>query len=322
VINYRPFRNTDPPLIARVWNASLSGERVVTIPARGVSMLEYFLLSKPYFNPAGLTLAFDDATPVGLVLSGFAGNATGTALDTQTGVISLLLVIPEYRRRGIGRELLQRGETWLRQQGAQRVFVGPRAPHNPFTFGLYGGADSPGILDSLGESADFFRRLEYREVRSCGVFQRPLDHLQLPADVRFQGLRQNSETILCPMRNFGWWRECVMGPFEAAEFRLQEREATEVLARGTVWEMETYRNGWSETCVGLLDLEVIASHRRRGIAKFLLAQILLYLRQQSITLVETHQDLNNEPGLSLLTAFGFAHVDTGRVWSKDRLASS
>ena len=48
VIQYRTFRNTDPPALADVWNGSFEDRASATI--RSPLVLEYFLFAKPFFD--------------------------------------------------------------------------------------------------------------------------------------------------------------------------------------------------------------------------------------------------------------------------------
>src|SRR6185369_5804215 len=109
---------------------------------KATGLLECFTLAKPYFDREGLLLAFDAGRPVGLAHAGFASSVDGRSLDLTTGVLCTLGVAPSHRRQGIGSELLRRAEEYLRSKGAREILAGPRAGANPFTFGLYGGADS------------------------------------------------------------------------------------------------------------------------------------------------------------------------------------
>ena len=74
MILYRHFINTDPPLIVSVWNRqkALDGQ----ISELTALMCEKHLFSKPYFDPAGLILAFrqlDDRVEIaGFVHAGFS----------------------------------------------------------------------------------------------------------------------------------------------------------------------------------------------------------------------------------------------------------
>lgn len=309
MIQYRPFRNPDPPALVQLWNTGLAGRR--TIPVRTATLLEYFTFAKPYFDPAGLILALDDGKPVGFVHAAFAPNADLTALWPSAGVISALAVLPSYRRRGIGTQLLAQAEAYLRARDAQQVVAGPQAPDSPFTFGLYGGCNSPGFLASDELAQPFFEKHGYALQRRCGVFQRSLTRLTVPPDPRFVVLRQHFDIIAGPFKRAGWWRECVLGPVEAVEYRLQHKSTGYCPARVVLWDMDTFCLHWGESCVGLVEMEVAPPSRRQGMAKYLLVSILRHLRERSFHLFEAQADLDNEAGLGLLQLLEFQQVDVG-----------
>ncbi|MFO0842194.1 MAG: GNAT family N-acetyltransferase [Gemmataceae bacterium] len=318
MIEYRSFRNPDPPLLADVWNASLAGPRTVLIQPRSTGLLEYFTMAKPYFDPAGLTFALDEGRPVGFVHAGFGpGPADSFRPDTATGVVCALGVAPTHRRRGVGGELLRRAEDYLRGKGAREILAGPARPANPFTFGLYGGSDSVGFLASDGGQArSFFERKGYAVCRSVGVFQRALQRPHMPADARFLGLQPRFEIVGLPYSKAGWYRECVLGPIEAVEYRLKEKSSGEVAARVVLWDMATFGFAWGETAVGLLDLDVAPQRRRQGMAKFLLAHVLAHLHQQTFDRFEACIDLDNAAAAGLLRTLLFEQVDTGHGFRK------
>ena len=105
-----------------------------------------------------------------------------------TGVLCSLGVIPSHRKQGIGAELAVAAEDYLRRRGAMTLYAGPMAPLNPFTFGLYGGSQSAGFLDSDAAAGPFFERRGYQTQETKLVFQCPLDRPPVVADGRFAGL--------------------------------------------------------------------------------------------------------------------------------------
>src|SRR6516162_6647273 len=79
MLRLRPFRNTDPPALAAIWNDALTGRGA--FPLRSLAPLERCVFSKPFCDPAGLIVAEDDGGPVGLVHAGFGPNTDETAID-------------------------------------------------------------------------------------------------------------------------------------------------------------------------------------------------------------------------------------------------
>ncbi|MFO0876432.1 MAG: GNAT family N-acetyltransferase [Gemmataceae bacterium] len=317
VIHYRSFKNPDPPLLAEVWNTCLSGPRTVTIPARSTGLLEYFTLAKPYFDPEGMVLAFDDGRPVGLAHLGFASTPNEKALDYQVGVICSLGVIPSHRGQGIGSELLRRVEAYAQGRGAKRVVAGPAWPANPFTFGLYGGSNSAGFLAAQeGGARQFFEKHGYRLVRTISIQSRSLKRTFLPTDPRFLGIHPKHDIVGAPLSRASWWRECVLGPIEAVEYRLQEKRGQAVVGRVVLWDMATFSMNWGESAVGLLDMEVRADLRRQGLGKYLLAQVLMHLHHQTFDRFEVCVDTSNAAMLGLLHGLGFEQVEMGHCFEK------
>ncbi len=314
VIQYRGFRNTDPPALVEIWNACFTGRGAVHL--QGPIYLEYFYLSKPYFDPAGLIVALSDNAPVGFVQTGFGCDASEAALDRSRGVIGALGVVPDYRRQGIGSELLRRAEERLRQQGATELHAGPVPGLNPFTFGLYGGSDSAGFLDSDPLARPFFEARGYRHSTSRLVFQRSLDQTPSVVDTRFPAYRNRYEIVAAPM-HCTWWRDSVAGPVELQEFRLVDRQTEQIHARCALWEMEVYSGRWQEHGIGLLDFEVMPDVRRRGLGRFLILQLLRYLREQFFSVIEIQVDESNVAGVGMLRGLGFQVVDTGRSFRRE-----
>jgi ribosomal protein S18 acetylase RimI-like enzyme len=314
VIQYRTFRNADPPNVVSVWNQCFTGRGATIL--RGSTLVEYFTFAKPYFDPQGMILALSDTTPVGYAHAGFAPTADGSALDPKVGVLCSLGVVPAWRRQGIGSELLRRAEEYLRGRGATEVLAGPLAPRNPFTFGIYGGCQSPGFLDSDPLARPFFEKHGYRPREAVVVLQRRLSQALNVIDARFAAFRQQYEVHAGPLPVKTWWQECVLGPIEVVEFRLGERgQPKAAVGRAVLWEMETFRPRWNDHAVGVLGLEVVPEMRRRGLAKFLLTQILRHLQEQYFAMVEIQVAEGDAAGLALSRQLGFQPVDVGRLYA-------
>jgi ribosomal protein S18 acetylase RimI-like enzyme len=315
VIHYRTFRNTDPPALVDLWNECFTGRGAAYL--RGTILLEYFTFAKPYFDPQGLIVAAAGERPLGFVLAGFGPTADGAALDRRAGVICLLGVAPAYRRQGVGTELLRRSEEYLRRGGAADLHAGPMPPLNPFGFGIYGGSDSAGALESDALARPFLERRGYRVHETAVVLQRSLDAPVNVADARFADYRQRFDIYAGPLRTKSWWRESVLGPVELHEYRLQDKSTGAAAARLTLWEMETFGPRWNEHAVGMSEFEVVPELRRQGVGKFFMAQVLRHLNEQFFTLLEVQTRATDEAGLNLLRLFGFREVDRGHSFKRE-----
>jgi ribosomal protein S18 acetylase RimI-like enzyme len=309
VTQYRTFRNTDPPALADLWNACFPNRGAAHL--RGTILLEYFTFAKPYFDPASLILACVENRTVGFALSGFGPDASQKALDKSKGVVCALGVLPDFRKQGIGKDLLERSEAYLRGQGATELYAGPVTGLNPYLFGLYGGCTSTGFLESDPLARPFFERHGYLRQTTTLVMDRPLDAALGIADGRFPAFRQRYEIFALPQRHLTWWQDCVAGPIELHEYRMQDKTTNDSVATMTLWHMETYAQRWNEHAVGLVELEVVPALRRQGLAKFFLVQILRHLHEQFFTLIEIPVRESNEAALNLFRGFGFKEVDKG-----------
>jgi ribosomal protein S18 acetylase RimI-like enzyme len=313
VVEYRSFRNDDPPALVEIWNETFSGRGAAQL--RHSSPLERHAFSKPYFDPAGLIVAVEKGVCVGFAHAGFGPNSTEAALSFTSGITCLIAVRPAQRRRGIGSELLSRCETYLRQRGARMLWAGPMRPLNPFYFGLYGGSDLPGFLASDAAAAPFLAARGYQPEDTCLVFQRRVDQALDVIDGRFPALRRRFEVKVEPAAGRRtWWYECTRGPVELIEFRLVETLTGQVAARTEVWEMDLFSWRWGLPAVGIVDLAVREDLRRQGLGKFLLALLLRYLQEQYFGVVEVQTMERNHAAVSLYHALGFEQVDLGGVY--------
>jgi ribosomal protein S18 acetylase RimI-like enzyme len=316
VVQYRSFRNDDPPGLVDIWNDAFTGRGAVLL--RHSSPLERFIFSKPYFDAAGLIVAVEDGLRIGFVHAGFGSNAKESALAPATGVICAIGVRSSHRRRGIGSRLLERAEGYLRERGARTIYAGAMRPLNPFYFGLYGGSESSGFLASDKAAAPFLEYHGYRPWDTCLVFQRHLDQPVNVVDARFVALRRRLSMRVLPNTGIAsWWQECVQGVVEPVEFRLEETVTSQAPARAQIWEMEGFSWRWGLPSVGLLDLEVNESQRRQGFAKFLLVSILQYLQEQYFGLIEVQTMERNQAAVKLYQGVGFEQVDIGRIYRRE-----
>lgn len=312
VVLYRTFRNTDPPRLAEVWNETFTGRGAVRLASS--TPLERFVFCKPQFDPTGLFVAEEGEQCLGFAHAGIA------SCDTEgptAGVVCLLGVRPSFRRRGIGAELLQRCEDYLRAHGAQRLLAGGHWPRNPFYQGLYGGCGSPGFLRSDLLAEPFFLRHGYSRDHQVLVMQRRLDQPFKLFDPRFVTLRQRYDLCVDYPRSLrGWWRECAVGYLDPLEFVLVDRQSGLPVARTLVWDMEGFSMRWNAPAVGILDFEVLPEYRRQGLGKLFLSYIMRQVQEQFFQIVELHLPEDQQQALGFLQGLGFVHADTGEVFAR------
>jgi len=316
LIQYRPFTNFDPPALAKIWNASLTGHGVMQ-PVTAW-WLECCVYSKLYFDREGLIVAVDGKDPIGFAHAGFGPDPDRNALYPEVGVTCLIAVLPQYRRRGIGKELLARCERYLKKRGAGVFYAGSFRPMDPYYLGLYGGSEMPGALLSLPDAHPFLLSQGYREQEHITVLECDLNHFSPIVDRKqlFARRATNFDLIYDPPPS-DWWDACTYGNFERVRFLLQARTSGDILAQATIWAMEPLSSlGWGSRAVGLMDVEVKADRHREGYASYLLSESLRRLHDQGFSLVQAHFSEGNDAAEGLFNKLGFVEVDQGIVYVK------
>lgn len=317
MLQYRTFWNFDPPELVKVWNEALTGRGAVRLS--NSAPLERYVFAKPYFDPAGFIVAMDDDKYVGFVHAGFGPNNNESALSAASGSTCVICVRPSYQGRGIGAELLNRSESYLRGKGARTIYAGSMNPCNAFYLGLYGGSDLPGFLTSDEASAPFFEYHGYRPSTTCFVFNRRLEKAVNIVDGRFAGLRKKYAVRVAAKTGVAsWWQECVLGPIELTEFRLEETATNRVVGRAEIWEMEGFSWRWGVPSAGIHSLQIREDLRRQGMGKFLITHVVKHLQEQYFGLIEAHAMERNQSAVKLLKVAGFEQVDFGRMYKLER----
>lgn len=315
-IQYRPFRNSDPPHLLRIWHGCQLGRgAALEFPTEAFDML---VLAEPYFDRHGLIVATADDYPVGFVHAGFGTDAHEQLLDFSTGVICAVLVLPEFRREGIGRELVRRAEAYLIERGAGALLAGEAPPHNPFYMGLYGGSESVGFLESDPAAAPFFSHLGYAPQRRFFLYRRDITQQNLPFDPRLVAIRRKLQLQISEApQHPTWWWSTRQGRFDTLHFSLVPISGGgEPPAAICCWGMDFHSATRRQRTVGMLDLSVAVGERRKGYGKALLNEVIRRLREELVTHLEISIAEDNAPARTLFSHLGFEPADTGVVYAR------
>jgi ribosomal protein S18 acetylase RimI-like enzyme len=315
LIEYRPFHNTDPPQLVELWNfGKLGPGAALEFPNDALDMLVF---SQPYFDKNGLIVAGDGKEVVGFVHAGFGSNAEGTAISTDAGVICAVLVRQDYRRKGIGRELVTRAESFLRKRGAREIFAGESGTRNPFYLDLYGGAESAGMLESDPLAAPFFSSLGYQPAERYILLRRDISEKKDPFDPRMVAVKRLMKFgVMDRPTDANWWWMTRLGRFGSLTFVLVPNAGGSPPAEVTFWEMELHAATRGERTAGITDLKVVAADRRKGYARSLITEVIRRLREELVTKVEVTIREENVAALNLFRALNFAPFDAGVVYRK------
>jgi ribosomal protein S18 acetylase RimI-like enzyme len=313
LISYRPFHNTDPPKLTELWNCCRLGPGAALEFANDA--LDLYVLSQPYFDKRGLIVACEGRDVIGFVHAGHGANASGTGVARETGVICALLVQIDRRRMGVGRELVTRAQSYLRESGARTIFAGESGRRDPFYLGLYGGAESAGFLDSDANATPFFTRLGYQPVERHLMFRRDIRVKKDPFDPRAVTIKRTMKFGVADRPpDADWWWMTRHGRFESLTFSLVPNSGVPSPAHITCWSMDQHAATRGERIVGLTDVFVVESERRKGLAKVLICEVIRRLREDLVTQVEVTINSENEPAIALFRSLGFEQVDAGTVF--------
>lgn len=315
MIDYRSFRNSDPPHLAGIWRMR-SGLRGYAQPM-SAALLERMVFSKPYFDKDGLVVATEDGAPIGFGHAGFGPTPDEAQLDYDFGASIMVIVAPHPDEAEIGAQLIARCEAYLASRGAKVLYGGGIKPLNSFYVGLYGGSELPGILDTDSQHQAFFRDAGYREIDRTVVFHRELSGYRPVIDRQQMLLRRRTdiEVTFDPLGR-SWWDSCTFGNITRTKYTLRLKGESTPVAEATLVDMEAFSQTWGVRTAGLIDVEVCATHRRQGMAACLLCEILRQAAEQGVALVEVQTMQQNSAALALYKKLGFHQADSGAVFRK------
>ncbi len=307
-MHVRSFQNSDPPAICEIWrgHGTFRGKFQGINPA----ILEQMVLSKPYFDPAGVLLLFDQDQPVGFVHASFARNSDSSGLDSSTGLISQLQIVDSVRHQEYAGVLLAEAISYLESKGSQQVQVGGQFPNSPFYNGLYGGSRSIGILNDdhrahLWLANAGFEKQDPIQIRHWSLcdFRPIMDRQQLMIGRSFL-----IEAQLDPIPS-NWCDACNFGVSSRIGFTLKDRKTSQVVGALTYWDMEPLVRNWGCNGMGLIELWVVPDLRKKGVATYMVGESLRQLKQQGVSLIEIQHPENDPAMRPLCDKLGFQTVD-------------
>ena len=311
---FRCFRNYDPPRLAEAWREANLGPR--GMQPMTAAFLESAVFSKPYFEREGLIVAIDRGRLVGFAHAAFGPQADRRTIDTAVGTTMLVVVVPHPDAKAIGDGLLALSEAYLRGRGAQTLLGGGDATMRGFYFGLYGGADLPGILDSSPAMQDVFVRAGYQPAGRIAVLRRSLSGFRPAVNRHHLSIRRLTTLHVTdepPRRH--WWEAATTAGVALRRYELM-CHGNEVLGRLTTWDLMPLSAAWGVPAAGLIDFEVQPKRRKEGLGSYLLAETLHDLADEGVSVAETQVAEDNVAGLRLCEKLGFKTVDRGTVFRR------
>ncbi len=315
MLSYRTFQNADPPRILRLWVESGLGRGAIR--GQSTEPFEISNYAQPYFDPHGLILACDGERVVGMAHGGFGTQADQSGIDRSTGVLCAVLVHPEYRRQGVGRELVRRTEAYLAAGGSRTLVAGPSYMNDPFYFGLYGGSRPSGFFESDPLAGPFLQAVGYDAVERHGIFIRDMSSGKDPTSGKLVINRRQTvlEVSEKPQRPTWWWFTR-FGRLDCLQYQLKFKKSLETIAVLTAIGLDQYIPVWNQRAIGLVDLVVTPKYRGQGFGMTLLVETIRHLRQDLVGCAEVHSPETNESAMRAVLGAGFERVDTGIVYRR------
>lgn len=301
---YRPYHNADPPKLHQLWHACQLGRNA----AEGFpcDVFELLSISPPFFERAGLIVAEQDKRIVGYVHAGFAVNQLESGLDVQQGVLAALMVHPDFRRQGIGRQLVQHAEMWLQRRGALAVEAGCGLGRGGFYCGIYGGLEPSGFCSAAAPWKEFFQAVGYGSGQETFVLRRDLMLSRDPVNARLLRHRRELKLVITDRPGAeSWWWFVRFGHLDSLRFEMRTKVGEDLVASGQIVGMDLYIPKWGVRSVGIRGIYVPESRRRYGYAQSLVFEICRCLRDESVQLVEAQVASDNAPAVELFTSAKF-----------------
>jgi ribosomal protein S18 acetylase RimI-like enzyme len=312
VTRFRPFRNTDPPALARLWNRAIP-ETGTARPLRPHE-LDSHAFGRVNFDAAGLIIAETDGRIVGFAHAGFGPDtpvdpARPLELNHEIGTVAMLVVEPEQRDPELVAGLISEAENYLRKRGAKVVYAGGQFPLNPFYWGIYGGTEGSGVLSGHQPFSGALAARGYQPASTTVLLEADLS-VPEPRDPRGVLIRRQAQLeFQDDALPDHWWQGLALGDFQLMNVRLVSRSDRAPLGMAQAWDMSWFGRGDSRSRIGLISLEVSAAHRRKGYGRFLVSEILRRARENHVDLVAVQTAATNAPALALYASLGFKQIE-------------
>jgi len=317
VTRFRPFRNGDPPALVKLWNRALP-DRGVVHPLNPHEF-DAMVIGRIVFDREGLIVAEDDGQVVGFAHASFGPEShlgPSHRLDRSMGTIAILVVDPDHPDPGLALGLMAEAETYLKGRGARVIYAGSQGDLSTFYWGVYGGSEGSGIL----ETDETFRRAAtlagYQPAATTVSLEAVLGDSE-PRDPRSTLIRRQARVdIVEDARPSGWWEALALGHSEITRFRVLAKADDRELAHASTWDMAAFGRVDGRARSGLFDLEVAEGERRKGIGRFLISEVFRHARTQWGEVVAVQTLSSNLAALGLYLASGFEPVDSAILFRK------
>lgn len=288
-----------------------------------INTLQAQILGLPMRDTRSILLAFDGVQPVGYVHTTFALDEKGHDFDYTTGQICFLCIDPDCpNATSVASELIQAGENYLIGLGAQTIFGGSPPPSAPFYTGFYSGGEAVGFLYSDSAIIHAFHIANY-EIHQKSVWFHFDLNAQTPS-VTEDTISYYTDLEVEIRETHGskaWSEGCVLANgiwFDVTAYLTQTRRPIARLRMRIAYPdteniLTMYGGTW---LASLIELRVHPNFVGKGVATFVLKELILYLAAQNQHFqVEAHA-VEGSPLFDLLRSQMWQERDSGCVFIK------
>lgn len=320
MLTIRAFTNLDPPALLDIWRRNANSDPLHYRPL-SMDFFQEHVLGLPYFDYDGMQLALEDGKAVGFAHASFGPNKAGSNIDLETGVICLVMVVPNHPDPGhVVAELIAACEKYLKEKGAKRIYGGSSRPCAPFYMGLYGGSEPLGVFES---DQVLFRRFSdsgYKMLQKTIRFRVDLPGYQVPMSPAYLKWRRklfvefNSNPV-APH----WWQACMMCRFQWVDAFASESPGGEPIAKASFRLMNFGNEYFASRHASVMDIVILdKDYLRQGVGTYLLGESIRHLMNtEYVSILEGQAAEDDVSTVSLLKRLGLVPLETGAIFVKD-----
>jgi ribosomal protein S18 acetylase RimI-like enzyme len=194
------------------------------------------------------------------------------------------------------------------------IYGGGRYPLNPFYWGIYGGSEFSGFLESQPATLQAFQRNGFKESASSVLFEfdlaksepRHLKNIMLKRESRVHILEDEN-----PEEN---WSALAVEAFHPLVVQILDKAEKAVIARSCLWPMSVYGRREGVSRIGLIDVIVDDDHRRKGYGRLLITESIKCASGLSYDILCVQTDSTNLAAIKLYEQSGFERTETARLF--------
>lgn len=123
MIEYRPAEPAEFPVAAELRHEMglEMGSDFDQAGDRWRTRFSVYFRGKQHVNRGQLFMAFENGTAIGMAAVSLTDEWRAFCFNTRFAHVNAVYVKPEYRRRGVARELMQRAIAWAKAKGCSRI---------------------------------------------------------------------------------------------------------------------------------------------------------------------------------------------------------